>query len=70
MKMSRSEPNRPCLRKNPYGGSELWFTSQPESMTDYYRMDEDVSSAVDKMRSLLISSLNQKHKRKERHKGE
>lgn len=55
MGKSRSAPHRPCLKKHSYGGSELWFTGQPERVADYYTMDEDVSDAVNRIRALPSS---------------
>lgn len=55
MGKSRSAPHRPCLKEHSYGGSELWFTGQPERVVDYYTMDEDVSDAVNRIRALLTS---------------
>lgn len=55
MKKSRSSPHRPCLREHPFGGSEVWFTNQPERVDDYNTMEEDVSLAIGELKELLAS---------------
>lgn len=52
MKNSRSMPHMPYLRTNDQGGTQIWYSNQPDNLNDYNTMDEDVSAAIEKLREI------------------
>lgn len=47
----------PYLRTNDQGGTQIWYSNQPDNLNDYNTMDEDVSAAIEKLREIPYHEL-------------